>query len=275
MSASAVAPSGETTERFIFACDLARRAGERGLAHFRDRGGLDVSSKGAQDVVTNADREIEEMIRSEIARAFPGDLFFGEETGADAFDAGSRVWVVDPIHGTQPFVSGLSEWCVSIAYVDRMELEFGCVFAPARDELFAGGRGFPATLNGAPISGHGGASLGDGITAVGHSPRVPVERFLPVIEGVLRQGGMFYRSGSGALSLCDVACGRLLAYVEVHINSWDCLGAVAVLRAAGLRTTNMTASVEALLEGAPIAVANAPDIYARLVKLVAPEQGAA
>lgn len=120
-----------------------------------------------------------------------------------------------------------------------------------------------------------GASLGDGITAVGHSPRVPVERFLPVIEGVLRQGGMFYRSGSGALSLCDVACGRLLAYVEVHINSWDCLGAVAVLRAAGLRTTNMTASVEALLEGAPIAVANAPDIYARLVKLVAPEQGAA
>ena len=49
---------------------------------------------------------------------------------------------------------------------------------------------------------------------------------------------MFYRDGSGALMLCYVACGRLIGYVEPHINSWDCLGALAVLEAAGGRSND-------------------------------------
>lgn len=52
---------------------------------------------------------------------------------------------------------------------------------------------------------------------------------------------MFHREGSGALALRDVAAGRLLGYLEPHINSWDCLGAIAVIRAAGLRTSDFLA----------------------------------
>ena len=73
---------------------------------------------------------------------------------------------------------------------------------------------------------------------VGYSTRVKPEIFLPIFTRFLDGGGMFYRDGSGALMLCYVAAGRLLGYIEPHINSWDCLGAIAVIRAAGLKTND-------------------------------------
>jgi len=63
-----------------------------------------------------------------------------------------------------------------------------------------------------------------------------------MFERFLRAGGMFHREGSGALSLCYVAAGRLLGYIEHHINAWDCLGAIAVIRAAGLKTSDFLAN---------------------------------
>ena len=68
---------------------------------------------------------------------------------------------------------------------------------------------------------------------VGYSPGVRPDEFLPMFGRLLREGAMFYREGSGALTLCSVACGRLIGYVEPHINSYDCLGALAVIEGAG------------------------------------------
>ena len=70
---------------------------------------------------------------------------------------------------------------------------------------------------------------------------------------------MFYRDGSGALALCYVACGRLIGYVEPHINSWDCLGALAVIQAAG-GTTNDFLSDDGLWQGNRV-LAGSADIY--------------
>ncbi len=77
---------------------------------------------------------------------------------------------------------------------------------------------------------------------------------------------MFVRGGSGALGLCDVACGRLIGYVEPHINSWDCLGAVAVLEAAGCLVNDFLVG-DALLKGNRI-VAGPPAVYDQLLALL-------
>ena len=53
---------------------------------------------------------------------------------------------------------------------------------------------------------------------------------------------MFSREGSGALQLAYVAAGRLLGDMEPHINSWDCLGAIAVIEAAGLNVSDFLAN---------------------------------
>ncbi len=254
-----------TQSRYDFAQTLIREAGALALGYFRDLPSLTVKNKGPQDVVSEADLNTELLIKARIAEAFPEDAFLGEETGVTAFAPGQGIWVVDPIDGTQPFVSGLSSWCVSIAYMREGRVQFGMVFAPVRDELFAGGLSYPATLNGQPVKRHTGKSLREGITGTGYNTRLGIEAFMRPFEGLLRAGGMFYRDGSGALMLCDVAAGRLLGYIEPHINSWDCLGAIGVIEAAGLRVNDFLAG-DGLIKGNPI-IAGIPEVYDDLLAL--------
>jgi myo-inositol-1(or 4)-monophosphatase len=220
--------------RFTFASRLVEEAGALALGYFETLGSLTITAKGPQDMASEADLNTEILIRDRIAAAFPEDAFLGEETGRTEIAATARgLWVVDPIDGTQPFVSGMPGWCVSIAFVLDGVVEMGFVFSPAQNELFIGRRGGAATLNGAPIAVRQGARITDGLVGVGYSSKVAPADFLPLVAALLDQGAMFYRNGSGALMLCYVGCGRLLGYVEQRINSWDCLGALAVVEAAG------------------------------------------
>ena len=250
--------------RFAFTETLIRAAGALAQSYYRNLQSLTIKSKGPQDVVSEADVNTELLIKGKIAEAFPDDAFLGEETGVTAFAPGQGIWVVDPIDGTQPFISGMPNWCVSIAYVQGGVLQFGMVFCPERDELFAGGRGFPATLNGQPVARHPGKTLRDGITGIGYSIRVGPEAFLRPFTAFLNEGGMFLRDGSGALDLAYVAGGRLLGFYEAHINSWDCLGAIAVIEAAGLMVNDFLAG-DGLTKGNVI-VAGVPAVYADLLR---------
>ena len=53
-------------DRLSFAIDLAHRAGELGMRFFRELDSLTIESKGHQDLVSNADREVELFVRAEI-----------------------------------------------------------------------------------------------------------------------------------------------------------------------------------------------------------------
>lgn len=257
--------SSSLKDRYDFALTLIRDAGDVALGYFRNRDTLTIQAKGLQDMASEADMNTEVLIRDRLKTSFPQDAFLGEETGISDFAPNQGIWVVDPIDGTQPFISGMSSWCVSIAFVINNELQFGMVYAPERDELFAGGVDFGATLNGKPVQRHPGTSIKDGIVGTGYSPRISPEAYLPMFERFLKSGGMFYRDGSGALMLCYVACGRLLGYIEPHINSWDCLGAIAVIRAAGLRTNDFLAN-NGLRKGNPVIAGN-DTIYQELEKI--------
>jgi myo-inositol-1(or 4)-monophosphatase len=252
-------------DRYKFALALIRDAGDLAHRYFKNRDALTIKSKGLQDMASEADLNTELLIRERLKSSFPQDAFLGEETGISAFAADQGIWVVDPIDGTQPFISGMSSWCVSIAFVRSNELQFGMVYAPERNELFSGGVDFPATLNGMPVLRHPGKTIRDGIVGVGYSPHVTPDEFLPMFERLLKNGGMFYREGSGALTLSYVACGRLIGYIEPHINSWDCLGAIAVIRAAGLKTNDFLAN-DGLNKGNRV-LAGSEAVYAALEKI--------
>lgn len=252
--------------RFAFAKTVTAEAGRLADDYFRRLGTLTIKSKGVQDLVSEADVETEKLIRARVAEAFSEDGFFGEETGFAA-EGRRGVWVVDPIDGTQPFLTGLPNWCVSVAFVHDGVLQFGCVYSPPLDEFFAGGRGSPATLNEAPIRVHAGTSLEDGVTSVGYNRRIAPARIAGVIERLVARGGMFYRNGSGALALCYVACGRLIGYVEPYINAWDCLGAIAVIEAAGGTVNDFLGAPDALRKGNQI-VAGPPAVYPALCEVL-------
>jgi myo-inositol-1(or 4)-monophosphatase len=263
--------SADDQGRFDFAANLITEAGDLALQYFSSVDELSIMSKGAQDMVSEADIAVEDLIRNRLMAAFPGDGYVGEETGHEAATGDSGIWVVDPIDGTQPFLSGLNTWCISIAYVRSNEVLLGMVNNPAAGELFIGGVGRTAELNGQQLAPRA-ASVADGLTYLGCNPRLRPEQVVPVLDRLLRAGGMFIRNGSGALGLCDVACGRLVGYVEAHINSWDCLGGIAVCRSAGIRVSNYLTD-DTLLLGGPLVAGSAQafdQLFAILGQAAAP-----
>ncbi len=255
-------------ERFTFASELITEAGALALGYFERLETLTITGKGPRDMMSEADLDTEALIRACLLDRFPEDGFLGEETGRGEGGGNGGIWVVDPIDGTQPFVSGMTSWCVSIAFVMEGRVQMGFVTSPARDELFVGRIGGGATLNGRPIAVSSATSLDQGIVAVGYSPRVGADDILPMFERLLRAGGMFYRDGSGALALSYVACGRLIGYVESHINSWDCLGALAIVEAAGGASNEFLAG-DGLWVGGRL-VAGPPALYPALAALLDP-----
>ena len=242
-------------ERYAFGADLIVEAAALARRHYESQDALTVRSKGTQDVVSEADTEVETLIRAAVEERFPDDAFFGEEFGHNDVDGAQAIWIVDPIDGTQPFLCELSSWCVSIGFAWQGRLEMGFLAAPARDEIFLGRRGHGATLNGRPIRVSESTSLDDGLLSIGMSPRIGPEEIVPIVDALLRQGVVYYREGSGALSLAYVAAGRLIGYIESHLNSWDGAAGVAIVEAAG-GVVNDFLTPESLFKGAPIIAAN-------------------
>ncbi|ODN71096.1 inositol monophosphatase family protein [Methylobrevis pamukkalensis] len=234
--------TADIDRRFAVASAVAREAGALALDYFRKLDSLTIKVKGLQDLASEADVETELLIRRRLSEAFPEDAFLGEETGMSDFSPEQGIWVVDPIDGTQPFICGMSAWCVSIAYLRAGRIEIGLVYAPVRDEFFAVGGDGRATLNGRPMSVSTAAGLDAGMTSLGYSTRVGPKPLIPALSRLLEAGGMYHREGSGALGLCYVACGRLIGYVESHINSWDCLAGIALVNGAGGRTNDFLAN---------------------------------
>jgi myo-inositol-1(or 4)-monophosphatase len=254
-------------ERFRLGVEVIREAGELANGYFNAREKLTVQNKGPQDLASEADLNTEILIRDRITKAFPEDAFLGEETPPTDYNDGQGIWVVDPIDGTQPFICGMSCWCVSIAFMQHGQLQFGMVNAPARNELFAGGKKFPSTLNGKPIRGMTSGSIKDGLTGTGYSLKSGPKLFLPAFQRFLEAGGMFYRDGSGALSLCYVAAGRLVAFFEPVIKSWDCLGGMGVVEGAGLQNSDFLSN-DGLHKGNRLVSGNA-QVCAEIEDLIA------
>ncbi len=246
------------SDRYSVAQAVVREAGDLAMGYFRERGDLVVTSKGAQDRVSNADLAVENLIRERLAARFPDDGFLGEESGpqrgGDSAETWAGTWVVDPIDGTDCFVHGIPVWCISIAFVVGSEIEIGVVYDPNANELFSARRGHGAFLDQIPLSPSAATRFTQGIVGMGYSTRSEPAIAVRAIARLLDEGGMFQRNGSGALMITYVAAGRLIGYYEPHINSWDCLAGIALVREAGGWTNDFLAD-DGLTKGNVIVVA--------------------
>ncbi|WP_299987268.1 inositol monophosphatase family protein [uncultured Ruegeria sp.] len=252
------------SERKDFAVAVCEEAGVLAQRYFADRGNLVVDQKGAQDWVSEADRNVETFIRQRIAEAWPKDGVFGEEHGAVAGESGFD-WVIDPIDGTTNFVNGIPAWTIVLAGVTEGKTAVGVIRDPNADETFVATRGEVATLNGSPMRVASGVALRDGTVAVGYSNRVKTRHVLPVVENLIEHGAMFHRNASGALSLAYVAAGRLLGYVEEHMNAWDCLaGQLLVAEAGGVVEDQ---SADAMIREGGRVIVGTPDVFETLLEI--------
>ncbi len=187
------------------------------------------------DMVTEVDRESEALIVARVRTARPGDAIVGEE-GADRAGTSGVRWVVDPLDGTTNYLYGYPAYAVSIGVEVGGEAAVGVVYDAARLQMFAAARGQGATLNGRPIAVSGKAEVATALIGTGFGYDAGLRRAQGrVLSQLLPRIRDIRRSGSAALDLCNVACGRLDAFFERGLNEWDlCAGALIVREAGGL-----------------------------------------
>lgn len=261
------------SQRAHFLRALAHEAGQMALDAFHNRAAGHYELKGIQDPVTEADRAVEAHIRKQIAERFPDDGFLGEESGLFQRDSDCGVWVVDPIDGTDNFARGIPHFCVSIAWVQSGRVVLAAISNPSTDELYLAELGQGATKNGLPISVSGTPDITMAAIELGWSRRVDRADYLAMLNGLLDRGANVRRCGSGALALAWVAEGRTDGYAELHMNSWDSLAGLLLVKEAGGVISMPTAGAALLQKGGLVYAAN-PSIASALIETVPVERAA-
>ena len=224
----------------------ARRAGDLLARMFDDRSGLAVEEKQDRDYVTEADRKAEGMIIHEILKHYPSHGIVAEESGVRNPDA-DIVWHIDPLDGTTNFIHGYPHFSVSIGAWKRGKPFLAVVHDPLRNETFEAQNGNGAFLNRRRLRVAPRRKLHDAVFASGLPPyrRDEGELFRKRLDVCIRDTSGFRRGGSAALDLAYVAAGRLDAYWEAGLCSWDiAAGALLVQEAGGMVTGLNGASLD-------------------------------
>ncbi|MFL0388387.1 inositol monophosphatase family protein [Curtobacterium sp. 179-B 9B NHS] len=218
---------------------IAREAAA--LAARRRAEGVEVADRKSSivDVVTAADREVEDLIRTRIAEARPDDAFHGEESGSGAGSTGIT-WVVDPIDGTVNYLYGSEQYGVSIGVVrgsadpTQWEALAGIVVAPATGTVFRAVSGEGATRDGVPLRVSTPSSLAETLVATGFGYTADRRREqVAVLAGLIGEVRDVRRAGAASLDCCAVGAGTVDAYYERGINPWDMAAGSLVAAEAG------------------------------------------
>jgi inositol-phosphate phosphatase/L-galactose 1-phosphate phosphatase len=220
------------------ATDAAKKAGQVILDSFHKA--KDVEHKGLVDLVTETDKACEEYIFTQLRTSFPSHQLIGEEASSlngVPILTDEPTWLVDPLDGTTNFVHRFPFVCVSIGLAINKVQVLGVVYNPILDELFTGIQGKGAFLNGTRIYASSQEHIGNALlaTEVGvKRDTQTVDLTTNMINKLLYKVRSLRLSGSCAMNLCGLACGRLDMFYEIGFGGpWDVAAGTLILREAG------------------------------------------
>jgi myo-inositol-1(or 4)-monophosphatase len=198
-----------------------------------------VEFKGSSNnIVTEMDRQAEDIIAGHIRRAFPDHQILAEE-GTTGAETGSYRWVIDPLDGTTNYAHGLPVFAVSIGVECEGALEAAVLYAPVLNELFIARRGGGATLNGRPIRVSEVERLDGAIAATAWSyDRTRQDYEMALFRAIGRRSQGTRRMGSAALELAYIGEGRLDLFWFWHTQPWDVAAGALIAAEAGARLTD-------------------------------------
>ena len=189
------------------------------IRDFGELENLQVSKKGPQDFVTNADIKAEKVIIEELKKARPNYSIISEENGVEKNKDESNFWIIDPIDGTTNFLHGVPHFAISIALQSNNEIVCGSIFDPIKDELFYAEKNNGAYFNNQRIRVSKKREINDCLFAVG--------------KGKYNPDLICRRSGSAALDMAYVASGRFDGYFQNNLNLWDIAAGIIIVKEAG------------------------------------------
>jgi myo-inositol-1(or 4)-monophosphatase len=231
------------THDLQYAIELARGAGKIVLDHY---GKVRRLTKRHEEAVTDADRASQRFIVAGLKRRFPDDGIIGEEneTGeAITFDVPNpdrRVWVIDPIDGTNNFIAGMGAFAVCIALMERGEPVLGVVFDVTRDLMYSAARG-EGTWVGTQRLRVLDTPLGDSSMIMLTSNLIDSQGRLPgwVARWIGQTNWKIRILGSAAIEATQVAAGVAHGAVTMNGKLWDVAAPAALVLEAGGSITDL------------------------------------
>lgn len=222
------------------AISMSKAAGQVLMEYFRSDK-LDIHTKiNDYDVVTDADKASEKLLKEIIRESYPSHGIIAEESGEEHAEREWR-WIIDPLDGTTSFSQGLPVFSVSIALEHNGESVVGVVYAPYLGELFHAVKGGGAFLNGRQIRCSSKSALSEAVIASAlpydklENPDNNLREITKVVTGV--RG--FRRMGSAAIALSYVGAGFLDAYWELNLKRWDVAAGKLIAKEAGAKVVSI------------------------------------
>lgn len=220
------------------AVEIAREAGTLLARYFERR--IAYELKGEFDLVTEADRASERLIVERLRSHFPSHTVVAEEGGGHQ-SASEYRWYVDPLDGTTNFAHTFPMFNVTLGLARGHEIIAGVIYDPIRQEMFTAERGSGAYLNHRRIHVSSVGELGGSLASTGfpsrkrhHNVNIHFYYQLAMASHGVR------RTGSAAIDLAYVACGRLDFFWEFGLKPWDMAAGTLLVEEAGGRVSDMT-----------------------------------
>ncbi len=219
------------------AVEIAREAGALVANYYERR--VPFESKGEFDLVTEADRASEKLIVERLCAHFPSHGIVAEEGGGHTSPS-EYTWYVDPLDGTTNFSHSFPIFNVTLGLARGEEMIAGVIFDPIKNELFTAERGAGAYLNNRRIHVSNAKRLADSLSSTGfpsrkrqHNANIYFYYQLAMASHGVR------RTGSAAIDIAYVACGRLDFFWEFGLKPWDVAAGSLIVQEAGGRVSDM------------------------------------
>lgn len=194
-----------------------------------------IEKGNVSNVVTDIDVRCQQFIIKECLMCLPESSILAEEENYQRISE-RFTWVIDPIDGTTNYMYDYHHSCISIALYYQKRGLIGVVYNPYLDECFVGIEGVESTCNGKKIHVNNN-DLKNSLVMVGTSPydKTLANRTFEIMKQLFLKSRDIRRSGSAALDLCYLACGRIDAFYEHILQPWDyAAGSIIVRNAQGI-----------------------------------------
>ena len=207
--------------------------------------------------MTQVDMSVQSFLSERLHELAPEVQFLGEEEGLHIM-SGDTFWILDPVDGTTNLIHDYQHSTISLGLYSRGEIVMGIVYDPFREEMFYAEKGKGSFRNGERIFVDPAESLGDTIVAVGTAPyrKEMSHEIFQQFERVFLKCQDIRRTGSAAMDLAYVACGRIGAFFEASLQPWDFAAGMLLITEAGGKITRFDGSAINLLEPGEILASN-------------------
>ncbi|MSP52808.1 MAG: inositol monophosphatase [Gammaproteobacteria bacterium] len=217
--------------------NIAIAAGAELIHCRKDLAKLVITEKSKNDFVSDVDHAIEHFIIEKIKSQFHHHAVLGEETSSQTALDSDYLWIIDPIDGTNNYLHGLPQYCISIALQIKGELQLGVIYAPSLAQMYCAQKDHGAFLNDKAIFISQRETLSGALCAATIPPTCykekKLENYCNNLQAIRSAISGYRYSGSFAYDMAQVATGVLDACWSPYSQPWDIAAGMCIIRVAG------------------------------------------